>query len=762
MLTQLRPKAHQAYRSLPILGPIVDEFTDWAHRCGYEVKSFGSQLGNIRYLAHFFRRRGLRSLKELTPLHFDAAWMQLRKKNRSRGCAVRQVQRFLRQVHGLVQESSTPATQSESELRRYAEYLQRVRGFAEHTIASHTSCLRAFLKFIGYDRSTSAIPHLATERVESFVRAQAKICNRFSLQHVVGYLRGFLRFQYAEGKLSRPLHTVIDTPRVYRLERLPRALPWPQVQALLRSVDRSQPHGLRDYTMLFLMAACGLRSSEVVALTLDDIDWRAGVLRIPQRKTRQHLILPLTDEVGNVLQRYLKKDRRPSQRRELFRRARAPFGPLDSTSMHDIFNHRVRCSGLNIAAQGTYCLRHAFAVRLLRQGVTLKTIGDALGHRDPESTAVYLRLAVEDLREVGLPVPKAVSAAVLPTHDWKNGPPRVRSRSGRYPPPPTRFRSGLGDSMQQHIATKQALGRQFANETRVLLSWDDFLYRSQEGSKTVGREMFNRWADSLAPLSPNVRRHRLRIVRNFLLFHARHRPVGFIPDLTSFPHPSPPRPPRLVSASEMGCVLATTIRLKPSPDNPLRAQTIRMALILLFCCGLRRGELLRLRLAHFDSEQNLLRIEATKFNKSRLVPLSKSVARELHDYLDLRHQSRLPAERESFLFWSPRRSELPTYAGDALSNAWRQLCLMVGVLDERGRPPRIHDLRHSFIIEALQRWYAQGEQVRNKLMHLSSYVGHVSPASTHYYLQLTPQLREAANQRFHQCVTPLFEEGGIR
>lgn len=704
MLMQLRPKAHPAYRSLPLLGPNVDEFCDWAQHCGYEHKSFQSQLGNIRYLARFFHRRGLRSLRELTPVHFDAAWAQLRKKNRSRGCTVRQVQRFLEQVHGLVRGSSTPVTRSDSELRRYAEYLQRVRGFAEHTIASHLSGLRAFLKFIGYERSPSALTSLATERVESFVRAQAKICNRFSLQHVVGYLRGFLRFQYAEGKLARPLHTAIDTPRVYRLERLPRALPWPQVQALLRSVDRSQPHGLRDYTMLFLMAACGLRSSEVVALTLDDIDWRAGVLRIPQYKTHQHLLLPLTDEVGNVLQRYLKQGRRPSPRRELFLRMCAPFGPLDSTSVHDIFNHRIRCSGLNVPAQGTYCLRHAFALRLLRQGVSLKTIGDTLGHRDPESTAVYLRLAVDDLRHVGLPMPRAVSTAVLPKPDWKKRLPRVRFRTGPYPSSPTRFRSRLGTSLQQYIATKQALGRQFGNETRVLLHWDAFLYQRQGRSKTVGSNLFNRWAESLERLSPSVRRHHLRIVRNFLLFQARYSPVDFIPDLTSFPHPSPPRPPRLVSASEMARVLATAMRLKPPPDNPLRAQTVRMALMLLFCCGLRRGELLRLRLAHFDPDQNLLRIEATKFNKSRIVPLSKSVARELRDYLKLRHQSQLPVEKESFLFWSPRRTESPTYAGDGLSNAWRQLCLMVDVLDERGRPPRLHDLRHSFIIERLQHW----------------------------------------------------------
>ena len=175
MLTQLRPKTHPAYRSLPILGPIVDEFTDWVHRCGYEAKSFGSQLGNIRHVAQFFHRCGVRSLKELMPLHFDAAWKHLRKKNRSRGCVVRQVQRFLREVHGLVEESCTPATRSESEVRCYAEYLQRVRGFAEHTIASHVSSLRAFLKFIGYDRSTSAIPHLAAERVNKLMQLSSYV-----------------------------------------------------------------------------------------------------------------------------------------------------------------------------------------------------------------------------------------------------------------------------------------------------------------------------------------------------------------------------------------------------------------------------------------------------------------------------------------------------------------------------------------------------------------------------------------------------------
>jgi integrase/recombinase XerD len=622
--------------------------------------------------------------------------------------------------------------------------------------------LRAFLKFIGYERSKSAISNLTTERIESFLRAQAKICNRFSLQHVVGHLRGFLRFQHMEGKLPRPLHREIDTPRIYRFERPPRALPWSQVQALLRSIDRSQPYGLRDYTILFLMAACGLRSSEVVALTLDDIDWRTGVLQITQHKTRQPLILPLTDEVGDVLQCYLKKSRRPSQRRELFFRICAPFGPLKSISVNNILNHRIRCSGLNIPVQGTYCLRHAFAVRLLSQGVSLKGIGDTMGHRDLESTAVYLRLSINDLRDVGLPVPKAVSITVTPKPDWKDHLPAVRFPNGPYAPPSTRFRSGLGPSMQQYISTKQTLGRQFAKEARILLDWDAFLYQSQGRSRTVGADSFNAWIKGFGRLNPNVQRECIRIARNFLLFHARYSTIDFIPELHSMPRRIPARPPQLVSTAEMASVLAAATRLNTRSDNPLRAQTIRMALLLLFCCGLRRGELLRLRLAHFDPEQNLLRIEATKFHKSRLVPLSESVTRELHIYLETRRLSKIPMGEESFLFWTSRRTESPNYTGAVLSDAWRQLCLTVGILDERGRPPRIHDLRHSFIVEALQRWYAQGKKVQNKLIYLSSYVGHVSPASTHYYLQFTPQLRDATSRRFHQLVTPLFEKGGIR
>ncbi len=95
MLVQLRPKVHQSYRSLPVLGPILDEFTDWVQRRGYSMPAFSSLLGHVRGLAHFFRRRGHRRWDELTQEHFQTAWERLHKRSSTWGGTIRQVQHFL-------------------------------------------------------------------------------------------------------------------------------------------------------------------------------------------------------------------------------------------------------------------------------------------------------------------------------------------------------------------------------------------------------------------------------------------------------------------------------------------------------------------------------------------------------------------------------------------------------------------------------------------------------------------------------------------
>jgi integrase len=191
------------------------------------------------------------------------------------------------------------------------------------------------------------------------------------------------------------------------MEKLPRALPWKTVQHFLRSIPKSTPLGRRDYTIFFIIAAYGLRVSEVAALTLDDLNWKAREIRIRQTKTRSTLNLPLTDEVARVLIEYLRCAPRPKGYRSLFFKMNAPIRAIERTAIAMAFRKRFRNSGLHplIGAGGPHTLRHSYALHLLQQRTSLKTIGDLLGHKNAASTAGYLRLATNDLRKVGLPIP---------------------------------------------------------------------------------------------------------------------------------------------------------------------------------------------------------------------------------------------------------------------------------------------------------------------------------------------------------------------
>jgi integrase len=322
------------------------------------------------------------------------------------------------------------------------------------------------------------------------------------------------------------------------------------------------------------------------------------------------------------------------------------------------------------------------------------------------------------------------------------------------------FQSLFAASLQRFLDIKRTLGRQYAAEAATLSHWDAFLKRQYPQARKVRAEMFFGWIEELVHLSPVVRRNRQRVVRNFLLYYARDHGGTFIPDIRTFPKSTPAEPPRLVSDIEMARLIQCAGQLPPSRTNPLRAETIRLGLILLFCCGLRRGELLRIKLGDLDRDQSLIRIVLTKFHKSRLVPLAPSVASELDAYLQRRYQLKLPMTPDSFLLWSGRRFP-EVYAAPSLMAAWHQLCVSAKVLGASGHPPRLHDLRHSFTVNALQRWYAQGLDVQTKLPHLATYLGHVSPVSTYYYLRFTPELRRSASQRFHQRFAPLFTERGI-
>ncbi len=752
MIEKLRPKAYQKYFSLPLLGSVLDDFSVWSHQRGYSIVTVGCQLKHALRIENFFREHNVKSLASLTHSAFKTAWNYYRHRSPSIAGTVCQMELFLEKTHRLSPPLPQPKTPISSELDRFSDYLKKVRGLETSTIKSYTKYLKDFLEYICYDTNIKALSMLTSREIEGYLCICAKRLNRYSLQHVVGYLRSFLRFQYEGGILKRLLHTMIDTPRTYRMEQLPRSLSWEMVNSLLLSIERKSKHGIRDYSMLFLIATYGMRACEVVSLTLDDIDWRAGVIRVPQRKRGNPLLLPLTDAVGDVLIEYLKKSRPELLYRELFLRIRAPNGPLNPTAVAETFQLRVRKSGLNIPYQGSHCLRHSYAVHLLRRGTSVKAIGDLLGHRSAESTCVYLRLDIEDLRTVALPVPQGPE--IILNKITVNLRPRIRDRKESTKSKTISLnplRSFLTEEIRDYLQLKRSLGRNYSNEARTLHYLDDFLAAQYPIAKDLTAEIFKDWCTTLHHLSKTVRRNQMRHVRNFCLYRCRREQGSFIPDILTFPTNHQPITPYVFSESEIARLLSATRYFSPCSRCPLRSQTMRLAITLLYTTGLRRGELLHLKLGDFNSAEKTLLIKTTKFHKSRIIPLSLSVSANLEEFLTLRHKNRLPMEEKSPLVWNGYgRPEGKSYTGTGFANNWSALCSSLKIFTRKGRSPRIHDLRHSFALNALKRWYVDGCDVQAKLPLLSRYMGHVSIHSTHYYLRFVEGIRSEASDRFYE------------
>lgn len=309
--------------------------------------------------------------------------------------------RYLRAQGRLVPEPQAP---SEDLIGRYDEYLTEVRGLSVSARRHHRLTLRAlFACLLSLRRSLQS---LSRDDVEHFILERGRRVSRHSLQHEVAHLRAFLRYAHDAGVVRERLDG-LDTPRTYRDELPPRALPWPSVLRLLRSIERRSHAGWRDLCILHLIAHYGLRPGEVVALRLDSIDWEQELLHVYQSKTRSPLTLPLDRRTLRLLREYLRHGRKgdASTSPMLFLRARCPYVPLERSAVGDLFRKRMREAGLPDCGKHVYRLRHTFAMRLLSRGVGMKAIGDVLGHHSFHGTSAYLRLDVAMLRDVALDMP---------------------------------------------------------------------------------------------------------------------------------------------------------------------------------------------------------------------------------------------------------------------------------------------------------------------------------------------------------------------
>ena len=293
-------------------------------------------------------------------------------------------------------------------MEAYGRWLAESRGLSSLTIDGLQAEARRFLRWLTQTTPTQPLRDLSVVEIDAWLAYRLAEKRRSTKAHLVHSFRNFLRWLHHYGWVTRDLTATVTAPSLYAFESLPSALSSEDIARVLAKTHQDQTaRGRRDFAMLTLLATYGLRAGEIVTLRLEDVEWRNDRLRIRHSKTGKESVLPLLPAVGEALLTYLRSARPPTTRREIFLRVKAPHQPFhDGSSLHTLVTRRLQRAGVVFQGKhGPHAFRHARALSLLRTQVSLKTIGDILGHRATKSTTAYLRLATDDLRSVGLDIP---------------------------------------------------------------------------------------------------------------------------------------------------------------------------------------------------------------------------------------------------------------------------------------------------------------------------------------------------------------------
>jgi len=304
----------------------------------------------------------------------------------------------------------------------------------------------------------------------------------------------------------------------------------------------------------------------------------------------------------------------------------------------------------------------------------------------------------------------------------------------------------LGQWIARWLAHQRALGRDYDSAGWILQHLHRFVV-TRLRAPDLDRAGFDLWCDSFRHLAATTRRGRQLAVRRFCLYRQRAEPDCFVPDLLYFARLCPYRTPVIIEPQQVARMLVVADNLTPTTNSPLLPAVMRLAVVILYTAGLRRGELVRLNLDDVEPRTGLVRIRASKFHKSRLVPLSSDTSAAVRAYLRQRLAPPFCAGPNAPLLCNGVRGRR-RYTGAGLRQAVDRLFIAANVVDSEGRRPRVHDIRHSFAVQALMRWYRAGADVQSNLPRLAMYMGHVSIVSTVHYLHFVPAMRQLASDRF--------------
>lgn len=323
------------------------------------------------------------------------------------------------------------------------------------------------------------------------------------------------------------------------------------------------------------------------------------------------------------------------------------------------------------------------------------------------------------------------------------------------------FSSVLAEPMSAFLDHKRALDRRFATEEKALRLLDCYLLGQQIGSiKAITPAVLESFLISRPRRSPRSFNQLLGILRRLFEWMLAQGLIADCPLTTSPRRVTQQRTPFIFNPEQARRLLEAAARLACRPGAPHRGSTYRMIFALLYGLGLRVGEVSRLCVQDLDAQGRLLVIRESKFRKTRLVPFGPRIGTALADYLQQQLDRYGMIAPEQPLFSFSRNTSRPI-CPNTISWTFHQLLPELSLTLPTGvAPPHLHCLRHSFAVGTLLRWYREGVDPAARLIHLATFLGHVSPSSTAVYLTITGQLLQQASARFERFASPVLEEIG--
>ena len=387
------------------LGPYLRSFAARLAGLGYAACTSRSKLKSLGELAHWLAKNTI-AVADIDEAIVDAFLGERRRQGRLRAgqsCTVRNFLDHLRSAGAVASPGpEIPDTPLAALEQHYERFLRSERGLRRATLISYLPFVHRFL-LDRFESGELQFGELGGSDISSFLLRHAHTMSPRTAQLMVSAFRSFFRFLLQRGEIGIDLAAAVPTVANWRLSTVPKYLTPKEVRAMLDACNQETCTGRRDYSILLLVARLGLRAGEVLALKLQDLDWRAGEITVPG-KGLVHDRMPLPVDVGEALAAYLRRDRpRPCESRRLFIRMKAPRrGFANPSTVSTIVRRALERAGLEPPVKGAHLLRHSLATEMLRQGGSLKEIGEVLRHRAPNTTEIYAKVDFAGLRCLAL------------------------------------------------------------------------------------------------------------------------------------------------------------------------------------------------------------------------------------------------------------------------------------------------------------------------------------------------------------------------